>query len=78
MQITFEKTKATGVVFYRNNTRHEVKATKEVILSAGAIGSAQILMLSGVGPKAHLDEMKVGLNFLMSTIEGKFIQSFIQ
>lgn len=43
------KTKmAYGVKFMRNNRPHFVRAKKEVILSAGAIGSPQILMLSGV------------------------------
>lgn len=43
------KTKmATGVSFLRNDRPHFVKAQKEVILSAGAIGSPHILMLSGV------------------------------
>lgn len=46
--------KATGVEFVRDGRRQMVRARKEVILSAGAINSAQILMLSGVGPKEHL------------------------
>ncbi|XP_027204472.2 glucose dehydrogenase [FAD, quinone]-like [Dermatophagoides pteronyssinus] len=45
---------AVGVVFDRLGERHQVFATREVILSAGSIGSAQLLMLSGVGPRSEL------------------------
>ncbi|KRT86271.1 FAD dependent oxidoreductase, partial [Oryctes borbonicus] len=49
-----------------------IRARKEVILSAGTIGSPQILMLSGVGPKNHLKQkripvmqnLKVGYNLM--------------
>ena len=47
---------ATGVQFERKGTIYTVSARKEVILSAGTIGSAQILMLSGIGPAEHLQE----------------------
>ncbi|KAB0791777.1 hypothetical protein PPYR_03577 [Photinus pyralis] len=50
---------AYGVEFYRNGRRHVVKASKEVILSAGAINSPQVLMLSGIGPEEHLTQMKI-------------------
>jgi glucose 1-dehydrogenase (FAD, quinone) len=54
------KTKeAYGVVFTKQERKYVVFASKEVILSAGAIQSPQILMLSGVGPKAHLEEHKI-------------------
>ena len=50
--------KANGVVFSRNGQKYVAKAKGEVILSAGAIASPQILMQSGVGPGYHLKGMK--------------------
>lgn len=49
------KTKgAYGVEFLKNQRIKSAIATKEVIISAGAINSPQLLMLSGIGPKQHL------------------------
>jgi choline dehydrogenase-like flavoprotein len=45
---------ARGVVINLDGQKQSLQATKEVILSSGAINSPQVLMLSGVGPKAHL------------------------
>lgn len=50
---------ATGVFVIRNGRKHFIKAAKEVILSAGAINSPQILMLSGIGPEKHLHDMGI-------------------
>lgn len=46
---------AYGVEYIRNRLKNKVTARKEVILSAGPIASPQLLMLSGVGPKEHLN-----------------------
>lgn len=53
--------RAYGVEFMKNRQRHIVRAKKEVILSAGAIASPQLLMLSGVGPADNLREVGVDL-----------------
>lgn len=51
--------RAYGVQFIRDGREEVVFAKKEVILSAGAINSVQLLMLSGVGPRAHLEELGI-------------------
>ncbi|KAF8991611.1 hypothetical protein BDQ17DRAFT_1370513 [Cyathus striatus] len=43
----------------RNSTRFTASARKEVVLSAGSIGTPQILMLSGVGDKEELSKLKI-------------------
>jgi len=57
--IRFSGREALGVEFWLNNERHFVEARRETILSAGAIGSPQLLQLSGVGNEALLREKGV-------------------
>ncbi len=52
-------THATGVAFRENGQDRVATARREVILCGGAIGSPQLLMLSGIGPYAHLQEMGI-------------------
>ena len=48
-RVLFEGRRATGVVYEQRGERHTVLAGREVILSAGAVNSPQLLELSGVG-----------------------------
>lgn len=59
LQILFRKNKAVGVEFVKDDKTMRVLAKKEVMLSAGVIDSAQILLLSGIGPSEHLRQMNV-------------------
>lgn len=54
-----ESNRAVGVQFVTLNKTFKAMAEKGVILSAGAIGSPKILMLSGIGPKKHLEDLNV-------------------
>ncbi|KAK1137820.1 hypothetical protein K0M31_002314 [Melipona bicolor] len=62
--------RAYGVEFVRDGETLRVLAKKEVIVSAGAVNSPQLLMLSGIGPREHLSQhgipviqdLKVGHN----------------
>ncbi|XP_060606944.1 glucose dehydrogenase [FAD, quinone]-like [Ruditapes philippinarum] len=51
--------KAVGVYYIRDGRKMYVKVRKEVILSGGAVNSPQLLMLSGIGPKHHLNEFGI-------------------
>ncbi|XP_068624002.1 glucose dehydrogenase [FAD, quinone]-like [Battus philenor] len=61
---------AVGVHYIKHGVSYTVYCTREVILSAGSINSPKLLMLSGIGPKYHLDslnipvlaDLKVGFN----------------
>jgi len=51
--------RAGGVLYERGGRQQEARATREVMLSAGAFGSPQLLMLSGIGHQKHLREVGV-------------------
>ena len=53
--------RCTGAQVWTGLEMVEVKATQEVILSAGSIGSVQILQLSGIGPAALLQEKGISV-----------------
>ena len=51
--------RATGIEFIKDNRKSTVYARKEIIISAGAVNSPVLLMLSGIGPRQHLDKLNV-------------------
>ena len=76
-QINFEGNKAVGVSYWKNGTLINVIANKEVILSAGAISSPQILQLSGVGDEKLLN--KYGIKTIHhNPAVGKNLQDHLQ
>jgi choline dehydrogenase len=53
-RVLIENGKATGVRYERRGEQVDARAEGEIIVSAGAVNSPQLLMLSGVGPADHL------------------------
>ncbi|MGO4328105.1 GMC family oxidoreductase [Cupriavidus sp. M-11] len=56
LRIVFDGKRAAGVAVMRDGREQVLRARREIILSAGAYGSPQLLMLSGIGPAGHLRE----------------------
>ncbi|CAB3260875.1 unnamed protein product [Arctia plantaginis] len=49
----------SGVLVHKDGKDIAINVRKELILSAGALNSPHIMMLSGIGPRRHLEEMKI-------------------
>jgi choline dehydrogenase-like flavoprotein len=70
--------RATGVEYRTGDGATVVaEAAKEVILSAGAVGSPQILMLSGIGPKSELEAVGVACRLDAAGV-GKHLKDHLQ
>jgi choline dehydrogenase len=58
-RVVLEDGRATGVEYRCGGRLHTARATREVVLSGGAVNTPQLLMLSGIGPAEHLREVGV-------------------
>ena len=68
--------RVTGVRYRRDGVEETVRAEREVILSAGAINSPQLLMVSGIGPAAHLAEHGIAVKHDLPAV-GQNLQDHI-
>ncbi|OBI50560.1 glucose-methanol-choline oxidoreductase [Mycobacterium kyorinense] len=55
-RVVIDGGRAVGVEFEQDGQRRVAHARREVVLCGGAINSPQLLMLSGIGPRDHLDD----------------------
>ena len=60
-RVRLEGRRAVGVDFLQNGQLHQANARREVLLSAGALQSPQLLLLSGIGPGAQLQQFGIPL-----------------
>jgi choline dehydrogenase-like flavoprotein len=58
-RVLIENGRAEGIEYLLKGSRHQVRGAREVILCAGAVGSAQLLLLSGVGPVEQLERLGI-------------------
>jgi len=76
-RVLFDGKRAVGVRYRQDNQLFEARTKGEVILSAGAIGSVQILQRSGIGPAGWLNEAGVPVLHAMEGV-GRNLQDHLQ
>jgi choline dehydrogenase/4-pyridoxate dehydrogenase len=75
-RITFDGTRATGVVARQGGERHEIGATREVLLCGGVINSPQLLMLSGIGDPDQLSQHGIAVRHALPGV-GRNLQDHV-
>ena len=76
-RLRLEGRRAAGVEFWRGGRLRYAQAKGEVILAAGAVGSPQLLQLSGIGPAALLREHGIALGHELAGV-GENLQDHLQ
>lgn len=73
--ITMENGRATGVTLREGTSTRHVPARRGVVLAAGALGTPRLLLLSGIGPAAHLRELGLDIAIDLPGVGGN-LQDF--
>ena len=76
-RLVLDGRRVTGLVMRQNGSRRTLKAMREVVLCAGAIGSPQILQLSGVGPGRVLQPLGIEVRHELPGV-GENLQDHLQ
>ncbi len=74
-RILFEGRRAVGVEFDQGGVRRTLRARREVLLTAGALQSPQLLMVSGVGPATELQQF--GIDVVADLPVGRNLQDHL-
>ena len=74
-RVLMDGTRAAGIEYVKDTLATRETAAREVILAAGAFATPQLLMLSGIGPAAHLREM--GIEVVADLAVGKNLQDHL-
>lgn len=69
-RVTLENSQATGVEFLHRGQLLRARARREIILSAGAVGSPQLLQLSGIGPGELLARLGIPVALANDNVGG--------
>lgn len=75
-RVLFEDGRVWGVAYLRDGQSKVIRARRAVVLAGGVFGTAQVLMLSGIGPGAHLQEMGLAVQVDRSAV-GSNLQDHI-
>ena len=76
-RILFEGDRAVGVEYARSGRIEQARAAQEVILSAGAVQSPKLLMLSGIGPEAELQRHGIAVKHRLEGV-GQNLQDHLE
>ncbi|MBX9796300.1 GMC family oxidoreductase [Sphingomonas sp.] len=69
-RVLFDEGRAWGVAYLQDGERREIRARRAVVLSGGVFGTPQVLMLSGIGPAAHLQQHGIAVRVDRADVGG--------